>query len=171
MQGAGDQLLARAAGAADQHRGVGGRHLLDQLHDPLHGRAGADQAVARRLVGELLHPLPLAPGQLHLLVGLLDVDFQLGQVEGLGQVVVGAPLHGLDGRLDAAVGGQHERLQLRLALLELCQQLDAAHARQVQVEQGDVDTRLGRLGQRLLAAAGRGHSHALPLEAARQGLP
>ena len=62
------------------------------------------------------------------------------------------------------------RLQLRLPLLELLQQFDAAHARQVQVEQGHVEARWLAIGQRLLAAAGLGDGHAVALEAAGQRL-
>ena len=69
----------------------------------------------------------------------LKLNFQLGQVERLGQVVVGAFLHGLDGRVDAAVRRQHQRFYLRLFGLEPCQELDAAHAGQVQIEQCDVE--------------------------------
>jgi hypothetical protein len=117
--------------AADQHRRVGRRHLLDQAHHSAHGRAGSDQLIAWRLAAQLLDPLAFATGQLHLLERLLEMDFQVGQMEGLGQVVVGAVLHGLHGRLDAAVGGQHQGFQLRPLVLEPGQQVDAADARQV----------------------------------------
>ena len=39
VQGSGDQFLPGAALAANQDRGIGRGDLLDQLHDPLHGRA------------------------------------------------------------------------------------------------------------------------------------
>ena len=96
------------------------------------------------------------------------MNFQLGQVERLEQVVVGAFLHGRHGRLDAAVGRQQKRLQVGLPLLELLQQLDAVDPRQVQVEDGHVEARLGGDLQGLLAAAGVGDGQALALEAADQ---
>ena len=43
MDGAGDQLLARPAIAADQHRGVGRRDPADLLVDACNGGAVADQ--------------------------------------------------------------------------------------------------------------------------------
>ena len=164
MDGAGNQLLARAGWTADQHGGVARGDLLDQLHDALHRRAGADQAVARRLVGEVLGPLPLPPGQAGFFGRLLDVDFQLGYMEGFGQVIVGAAFHRQNGRFDAAVCGQHQHFQFRLLRLEPFEQFDAAHPRQVQVEQRDVEAvGLGAF-QRFLGAAGFGNFHAVAAE-------
>ena len=170
VQGAGDQFLAGAAGAADQHGGVGRRHLLDELHDLLHRPAGADQAIAGRFVGDLLDPLPFPAVELDLLERLLDVDFQLGEMERLGEVVVGAMLHRLDGGLDAAVGGEHDGFELRLTFLELLQELDAVHARHVQVEQGDVAAGRQHL-QCFFAGAGRRDVQALLLKALAKRLP
>jgi len=53
----------------------------------------------------------------------------------------------LDGRLDAAVSREQEGFQLRLPDLEPLQQLDAVQARQAQIEQGNIEIRLGRLAQ------------------------
>ena len=64
VQSAGDQFLARAAGAAYQHGSIGRRDLLEELDGPLHGRAGADQPMPGRLEANLLDPLALAAGQL-----------------------------------------------------------------------------------------------------------
>ena len=46
MDGAGDQFLAGAAFAGDQHRGVEIGDAAHELIDALHLRAGADEAVA-----------------------------------------------------------------------------------------------------------------------------
>ena len=51
MDGPGDQFLAGAALAQDQHRGLGLGDVLDQLHDLPHRRALADDfLVAGHLV-------------------------------------------------------------------------------------------------------------------------
>ena len=42
------------------------------------------------------------------LQGALDEDFEPVDVDGLGDEVVGAVFHGLDGRIDGAVGGHHD---------------------------------------------------------------
>ena len=49
-------------------------------------------------------------------MGLLNVDLEFGQVKRLGQVIVGAALHRLDGALHAAVRRQQKNLELGLAL-------------------------------------------------------
>jgi hypothetical protein len=82
----------------------------------------------------LLDPLPLAADQLGLLVGFVDADFEVGQLEGLGDIVVGSLPHGLDGRLDAGLGRQHDGFQMRLTLLEPSQQLNAIDAGQAQID-------------------------------------
>ena len=46
VDGLGDQLLARAALARDQHPRIGGRHFLDQAEDRLDRRRGPDHLVA-----------------------------------------------------------------------------------------------------------------------------
>ena len=48
VDGLGDQLLARARLAQQQHRGVGPGHLPREPVDLLHGRTGADQPGNRR---------------------------------------------------------------------------------------------------------------------------
>ena len=104
-------------------------HLLQKLDHSLHHRAGADQTVAGRLITNLIDPLALAAGETGLFVGLFKVHFQFRQMKWLGEVIIGAALHGLDGCLNAAVRGQEQHLQLRLGLFKAAQQVDAAHAR------------------------------------------
>ena len=53
VDGPGDQFLARAALALDQHRGVGVGHLLDQLEDLPHRLALADHIVEPILPGDV----------------------------------------------------------------------------------------------------------------------
>ena len=52
MQRVGDQLLAGAALAEDQHVGVGVGHRRDGLQHPLNAGGGAEDLAVRRLVGE-----------------------------------------------------------------------------------------------------------------------
>ena len=89
----------------------------------------------------------------------------------LCEVIVGAALHGLDGRLHAAVRGQQQHFHLRLGCLELLEQLDAAHPRQVQVEQGHVEAVLVQERHGLLGAGGVDQIQALALETLDQSLP
>ena len=59
-------------------------------------------------------------------------------VELLGDVVVGAQLHRLDGRLDVGDGRDHDDLDLVALLADLPQHLEPADARQPHVEQHEV---------------------------------
>ncbi len=134
----GEQLLAGAALAEEQHRGGGGGHLADRLEDRQHLRALAHQVVEAVLV---LEPLAQRARLLHEalpLQGLLEDDLQLLDVDRLAEVVLGAELHRLDRRLDRAVGGHDDDHRLRAHLLDLREQLDPVHARHAQVGEDDV---------------------------------
>ena len=103
-----DQLLARAALAGDQHRrGRRGRHL-DQAIDRLHGRAGSHQLPD---APDLLDPLAQQRDFAH---GLRPLDrlrhqrLQPGDVDRLGQEVVGAFLHRGHGGVHASLPAQQD---------------------------------------------------------------
>src|SRR5262245_40609797 len=91
-------------------------------------------------------------------------------MERLGEVVVGAVLHGGDRAVDAAMRGQQQHLHFRLAFLELGQELDAVHAGHVQVEKRDVEATLLSLCESVFAASGCRHRHSLASETPRQRL-
>ena len=100
VDGPGDELLAGAALAGDQHRHVLGGDAADRLVHLAHGRRTAQDRVVRVGVrlgfsedGGRLHP----PGDLQ---GLANDPPQMTGVERLGEVVAGALLH----RLDRLVG-------------------------------------------------------------------
>ena len=92
VQRARDELLAGAGLARDHHREVGLHQARERAEDVLHRRRAADQRhrLGRRgLVGVLAPPLRL--GQ-----RASDDRHQFLQVEGFGQIFVGAALRGLD---------------------------------------------------------------------------
>ena len=51
MDGARDELFARAGLTGDQDRGVARSHLRDHLDNPLHPRAAADQVAIDGKIG------------------------------------------------------------------------------------------------------------------------
>ena len=69
---AGDQLLAGAGAAADQHRRVARRHLPDQFVDVLHAAAVADQLA--RIAGEQIAQFAVLFEQVLPLLVLLEAD-------------------------------------------------------------------------------------------------
>ena len=111
---AGDEFLAGAAFTGDERGGVAGGHLADELENLLHRLTAADDAQLVILgfeQGLVRHHL------LHVARGLERVgdDFlELQRVERLEQIIVGAELHRLDGRLRRAVGGHQNDEELRI---------------------------------------------------------
>src|SRR6266403_2095495 len=139
----GDQLLARAARAADQDREIGVRYLADHVEDALHPRALADQAAEAIRARDLLLQEPEAAPHLHALEQALDHQLEFVVVEGLRDVVGGAQLHGLDRDLlraevgdDAVVGVLREPPE---GLLAREHGVDLVSARAEQTLDGDAD--------------------------------
>ena len=126
VEGAGDEFLAGAGLAADQHRDRGGGHPADFLVDVLHGAAAADEGETGGAGFAQLHRLGHALGVRH---GGGDQVQQFLGLERLEQILEGAELGGLDGGFGGAVGGHHDDGQLGLGRVELGDQLQAVQAR------------------------------------------
>ena len=127
VQRARDEPLADAALAEQQdRRGLAAGHALHQPHDLLHRRAlGRDhvlQAVALAAPPRAAGRPPRAAGPASR--ARADGLDHLLDLEGLGDVVVGALLHGLDGAPDAGVGGDHDHRHARQGLAQPAQHLD-----------------------------------------------
>ena len=113
VDGPRDQLLAGAALAPDQHRDLRHRDATDGLEDLLHDGAAAEQApelILRRDLRAQPHHLAL---QLAAREQLAHLDAERLHLEGLGQVVGGAELHGLDGGGDGPGAAQHDHRRRR----------------------------------------------------------
>ena len=150
MDGAGDELLARAALAVDEHRGVGRGDLEDLLPEVLDEGVVADDLVA--LLRLLLEVLAF-PAEARLLEGVADADQDPLPVEGLLQEVEGPQLGRLDRRLDGALARDHDDLGDERPLAELGQDLETAPAGHLDVEEDEVDP--DRLPQHLQAVLAR----------------
>ena len=108
LDGAGDQLLADAGFAFDQHRDVRGRRALAERDDALHGIAADDQIVERqRAFGALLDAGDLA-GQRLDLQRRAHRDLEPLGARRLDHEVDRAGAHGVDRGVDRAVGGEHD---------------------------------------------------------------
>ena len=59
---------------------------------------------------------------------------ELGQIEGLGEVVVGAEVEALDALVEGVVGGEHQHRHARAAVAQPAQHFEAAELGQPQVE-------------------------------------
>src|SRR5947207_3429363 len=70
-----------------------------------------------------------------------DERVQMVLLEGLGEVVEGAELHGGHGRAHGLHGGDEDHLHRLVDGLDALEDLDAVHAGQADVEQHQVDLR------------------------------
>src|SRR3990172_3611095 len=124
VDGAGQDLLSGAALAAQQHRGIVVGDARDQGVDLLHPGVAPHQvleAVLPRHLGAEVHDLL---HELLLLEHALDQGQDLVDVQGLGDVVKGPQLDGLDRRLERLDRRDHDDVGLVVQLLDPAQDLD-----------------------------------------------
>jgi hypothetical protein len=158
-------VLARAALAEQQHRGIGVRHLARGLERALH--RGARRFEQRRRL-ERAAELAIVAAQGRELEGARDEQAHLVEREGLHQVVEGALLHRLDGPGDGGIGGHQDDLRVRPARAQLAQQREAVHAGHAHVGEHELD-RLGREhAQRFGRVRRAQHAVAEPAEVGRE---
>ena len=139
VDGTGDQFLARAALAGDQHGECLVGDSADRLVRFLHPRAVADDGLARELIvgrrlrddGRLAHQ----PGNFE---RLADHAVQLLQINRLEQVVVRPVPHRLDGRVGRPGHGDHDHRDAGVDSPELPQDVQAGLVGQAQVEENNV---------------------------------
>ena len=109
VQGAGHQFLARPAFAGDQDRSARVFETRDQPQDVLNAGGIADDAVERGLGFGAFAEVEIFFDEADLVGHAAQEKAQfIERSKGLGNVVVGAQLHGLDGGFDRAVSG-HDR--------------------------------------------------------------
>ena len=150
VDGAGHDLLAGAGLAGDQHAGVAVGEHADGFLDGAHGGGGADQGVfvgVGRLCGGA------GGGGLE---HAGDQRLQLGEADGLGQVVDGAEAHGFDGVGGGGDGGEDGDGRWIRAGADAGEDLHAVQARHAQVQQHGVDAASVEAGQGFLAVGGEG---------------
>lgn len=133
VQAARDQFLAGAGLAVDEHRRVGGGHVIDQRAHRGHRLGAADDARARR------RPRQLAAQGAVFQLQRAALD---GAAHGLGQALGGERLldeieravaHRLHGHRDIAVAGHEHHRNAGAERLAMRQHVEPAGARQAQV--------------------------------------
>jgi hypothetical protein len=152
VDGAGDQLLAGAALAGDEHGRVAVGDPVDQLADPADGRALADDAGDRPGRGQgLAQPADLAAGPAVLdRAGHRQLD--VAGVERLDHEVPGAGPQRRDRGVDVGLAGDDDHRDVRVGDPDLLAQLDARQAGHADVGDDDVVLALAQRGQGGLAA-------------------
>ena len=112
---------------------------LEQVVDPLHGRARAEElAEALGVVHHAAQALDLGT-QHAVLHGALERDHQRVDLDRLGDEVVRPSPDGGDRRFEGAEGRHHHHRQVRAAGDDARAQLEPAHARHLDVGQDRID--------------------------------
>ncbi len=154
MDRGGQEVLAHARLAVEQHVGVGLGRDFDHPPHAVHGGRAADdgrldvggrEGLRRSRLGGL--PLPLDAGQ---------ERKEVLVAEGLGEEVERPQLDRLDGHGNAAVGGHHNDFHRRQrAFLDPLQQFDAVEPRHLQIGHHHVERPGGEFFERFVAVGGR----------------
>jgi hypothetical protein len=166
-----DQLLADAALAPDEHRGVRGGHARHQRQDLLHPAALADDPLQAVPLDELSLKLADLAFQVRLLGHSIDTNKEFLQVERLGKVIGGSVLHGLDRGLDGAVGRHQDERDFGVHRLDPLEEVGAGHAGHPAIAQNQVHLSVPGVRQRLRPAFRREHLVSLLREEAGDQLP
>ena len=153
VDGARRELLAGARLAVDEHRGVVLRQHADGLEDLVHRLVAAHHVGERVAVGELAAEVVDLVEEAPLLEDLLGGEEDLLLLEGLGDVVAGALLDGLDRAFDAGVAGDHDDVEVGPAVADLARQADAVGARDLEVDDRERELVLAEQPQRLRGVA------------------
>ena len=154
MDGAGDQLLARARLAANQHRRVALRHLAHDAEHALQRVARADDAV--EVVDVVLRVTQVVELVAHAphLERLLDLHFHLFDLERLLHVVERADLHRFDGGMHRSERGHQDDGGRRVQRLGRAQHVEPVAAAHLQIAQHDVEVAFVQTLDRLVAVGG-----------------
>ncbi len=160
----GDEFLAGAALAANQHGGTGGGDLRDEIEDGEHLLALANDA--REVVALLQGALELHVffAQAAALDRERDLSNQLIVGPGLGDVVLSAALEGGPGHVDRAVRRDQDDRDERIAAVNLAEKLDTIAVGQAYVEKHQVEGTLFQLLQAGFAGFGKGNLEILGSE-------
>ena len=133
VQGARDELLARAGFSGNQRRLEVRRQPPDQAEQLLHRRSAPDHRTELQLAGDVAldggHAVPPPV----LVTNALEQVLEAAEVERLRQIVPGAQLDGFDGRVDGGMPGHQHDLAGRVGDADRAQHLDSVQPRHSQI--------------------------------------
>ena len=171
VQGVGDQLLAGAALADDQHVGVRVGHRGDRLQHALDPGGGAEDLAVGGLLEQPPTQLGVLDQQLAVLERVLDEpQHLLGLERLLHHVERAGALGGLHRLAHRAIGRDDDDLQRRIAALQLLGQHEAVAVRQHEVHDRHLGVRLRDGRQRGADRARDPHRVALRLQREAQAV-
>ena len=147
MNGLGDEFLAGAAFAADEHGGAGGGDLGDEIEQLLHAVALADDTREIEALFERALELEVFFAQPARLDGLRDLREELIIGPGFGDVIHGTALEGGAGHVNGAVRGDEHDGEMRVAAANFLEQIESVAVGQAHVEEQEVEGMLFELGK------------------------
>ncbi len=138
------ELFAGSAFAANQHRNIGPRDLLDRLPERPHlGVVSADHLeVALKLdpAAQIAH-LALERARLQ---GPIDGELEFFRSEGFAQKIACPGLHGLDDGARLAMAGEHHHGKVGRLASNLVQRGNAVATRENEIESHEIGSDLGQ---------------------------
>ena len=171
VDGLGDDLLAGARLAGDEHGGVGGGDPRHEIEDPLHlGRAGHDAAGAEP-VAHLPAQILVLAAERALVEGPIDPMEELIRLPPLLEVVEGAEPDGLLRRFPAGIGGQEDDIGIGPGGLDRPQHLEAVAVGHAEIGHDEVEGVLGEALEGLGHALGLGDAMATLAQEQSEGAP
>src|ERR1700741_1449879 len=139
MNGFGNQFLAGAAFAADEHGRAGGPDLRHKIKQGEHLVAFSDNVreIEALLQGAL--QLNIFIAQTASLNCLGNLREKLIVRQGFGNVVHRAVFEGSAGNFNRAVGGDQHNRQVRIVTVDVLQKFNAVAVRQTHVQQKEIE--------------------------------
>src|SRR5688572_24200128 len=135
MNSARDQILSGAAFSLDQNsRGFTHRYLLDEFPGLLYVPGNSNDLVDAELASLNLLSARHFGSKAAGLQRIADHVFELLEIDGLLNVIVGAEFQTANGILNRSKSGNHDDRHVDPAISELFQNLEAAHVGQLHIE-------------------------------------
>ena len=147
----GEQLLARARLAEDEHVALDRRELAHHLEQRLHNRGAADEIVKHRFRGRLLGHHVAGPQHVIVLEGPFNLQQHIIKLDGLEQVVGRPGPHRRHRTVHRAECRDDDDRHLRGNALQMLQQRYAVHLRHAHVREHQVHRTLQHQRVRRLA--------------------
>ena len=171
MDRGGDELLARTRLAMNQDGRPATRHLRNVLHETLHGRVLADDAVELETLVDPRAQLSGLPAQTRTLERAVDDGDDGIELEGLGQIALRTKLDRLDRRIDRRERGHDDERRVRRHRTPALDQGQPVHPGHFEVGQHHVRLDLLDLQDRGPTVCGGAHRVAGVVQKLGEGVP